>query len=62
MNDLETERYKEHSLMLGQIAGHVEKYCESPEMTTLDAVKLIIAENYELKAEKLRWEVEQNYE
>lgn len=51
----EQSRLREHSAMLGQIAGLVAEFCEA-DTTTLDGVKLMKAELYELRAEKLRQE------
>ena len=54
------ERQKElesYSQMLGMIGGLVIEFCDHPECTTLDAVKLMKAELLELKAYKMRNEV-----
>lgn len=45
----------DYALMLSQIAGLVEEFCDE-NTTTLDGVKLMKAELYQLRAEKLRQE------
>lgn len=49
-----TEELTKHSLMLGQIAGETEEWCSDPHCTTLSAVRLMKAELYELRADRLR--------
>ena len=54
------ERQKEleaQSVMLGQICGLVDEFCDHPDCTTFDAAKLMKAELLELKAYKMRNEV-----
>lgn len=51
----ELSRLREHSSMLGQIAGLVAEFCEA-DTTTLDGVKLMKAELYALRAEQLKRE------
>ena len=41
-----------HSAMLGQIAGYVAEYCQDDEMTTLEAVRWVVASYKKLLAEK----------
>ena len=41
-----------HSAMLGQIAGYVEEFSQSDEMTTLEAVRWVVASYKKLLAEK----------
>lgn len=52
------EENEKYGIMLGQIGNYVSDWC-GPHTTTLDGVKLVLAELYEMKAEKLRWEVEE---
>ncbi len=47
----------DHSQMLNSICGLVEEFCDHPDCTTFDAVKLMKAELLELKAYKMRNEV-----
>ncbi len=51
------EQLESHSRMLGQIAGVSGEWCEHCECTTLEAVQLMKAEIYELRAYKLRNEI-----
>lgn len=46
-----------HSQMLGVIAALIDPWVMTPETTTEDAVRLALAELYELKAERLREQV-----
>ncbi len=39
--DLVNDVLSSNSLMLSQIAGEVEEYCEHPDCTTLQAVQLM---------------------
>lgn len=48
-------RLENHSVMLGQIGMLVEEFCDE-NATTIDGVKLMKAELYELRAEQLRRE------
>lgn len=50
MSPEEIQKLQEHSQMLGQIASLIEDYC-TPEMTTLDGVKALIAD----KESETRW-------
>jgi hypothetical protein len=53
--DLTPERIKElesHSAMLGQIVGYVGEFCIDDEMTTLEAVRWVVASYKKLLAEK----------
>ena len=43
--------------MLGKICGLIDEFCDHPDCTTYDAVKLMKAELLELKAYKMRNEV-----
>lgn len=55
-----SERTKQDEInhtMLSQIAGEVDKWCEWDECTTLEAVQLMKAEIYELRAYKIRNEI-----
>lgn len=58
MNELTLEG---HSRMLSQISGEVEEWCDNSETTTLQAVRLMKAEIYELRAYKIRNEVWKTY-
>ena len=50
--------YRDHSIMLGQIASEVTEWCgDNPEATTLEAVQLMKAELFEHRAWKLRSEI-----
>ena len=47
------ERQKElesHAAMLGKICALIEEFCDHPDRTTFDAVKLMKAELVELQA------------
>lgn len=60
MNQITKETEQEsidHSQMLGRIAALVEEFCDHPDCTTFDAVKLMKAELLELEAYKMRNEV-----
>jgi len=56
-----TDERERHSIMLGQIAEVASDWCDWEECTTLDAVKLMKAEVLELRAYKIRREVEDKY-
>ena len=60
MSPAEQKELKEHSMMLGQICGVVEDYCFTESMTTLDAVKLAVADArmYRGRAERLQIEMD----
>jgi len=49
--DLVNDVLSSNSLMLSQIAGEVEEYCEHPDCTTLQAVQLMKCKlkEYEIK-------------
>lgn len=55
-NDPELVELRRSRQMLGQIAAHVEDWCDE-EMTTLDGVKLVLAELYAMKSDKLYGEI-----
>lgn len=61
MTDAEQRELKSHSIMLGQICAESGEWCDSNETTTLQAVRLMKAEIYELRAYKLRNEVWKTY-
>lgn len=52
---------KDHSLMLGQIAAEVEEWCISEECTTLDAVRLALADLRKWRGIAERFELERKY-
>lgn len=54
MTDEQIKELEKHSIMLGQIAGYVSEFCEREDITTLEAVLLMKAEIYELRAVRLR--------
>jgi hypothetical protein len=56
-----SDEKEEYGAMLGQIASIVENWCISEECTTLDAVKLLHAENLELKGKLTKLEIENKY-
>ena len=47
--------------MLGQIAGVVEEWCITEECTTLDAVKLAVADARKWRGIAERYEIERRY-
>jgi hypothetical protein len=47
--------------MLGMIAGEVEEWCITKEFTTLDAVKLAIADARKWRGIAERYELESKY-
>ena len=55
------EIYKDHSVMLGQIANEVELWCCDEECTTLDAVRLMKADLMVYKGLMERQEIERKY-
>jgi hypothetical protein len=55
------DELEKHSAMLGQICGVVDEFCDHEDCTTLDAVRLMKAEIYELRAYKMRNEVWKKY-
>jgi hypothetical protein len=61
MTDAEQRELKSHSVMLGQICAEVDGWVEHEQTTTLQAVRLMKAEIYELRAYKLRNEVWKTY-
>ncbi len=48
---------EENTKMLGLIANEVGEWCSHSECTTLDAVKLLKAEVFELRGYKIRTEI-----
>lgn len=50
-----------HSVMLGQIAEEVSEWCIDEECTTLDAVKLCIADARKWRGIAERYEIERKY-
>ena len=59
---MEDEREtKKDSVMLGQIGSLVEDWCITEECTTLDAVKLVIADARKWRGIAERYEIEQKY-
>lgn len=53
-NDLATEVLNSNSLMLSQIAGEVEEFCEHQDCTTLQAVILMKCKLKELEIKEIR--------
>ena len=51
--DEEYSKLKADSIMLSQIAGYVEDFCEDEHDTTLIAVVALLADYYYLKSEDL---------
>lgn len=49
----EYSKLKAESIMLGQIAGYVEEFCEDEHDTTLIAVVALLADYYYLKSEDM---------
>lgn len=56
------DELEKYSIMLSQITEVASDWCDWEECTTLDAVKLMKAEILELRAYKIKREVEDNYE
>jgi len=52
---------RDHSHMLGCIAGEVEEWCVTEYCTTLDAVKLAIADARKWRGIAERLEIEKKY-
>jgi len=50
-----------HSAMLGQIANEVAEFCVSEECTTLDAVRLLLADYRKWRGIAERFEIERQY-
>lgn len=61
MDSDKTKELERHSVMLGQICGEVEEFCDHSDCTTLQAVQLMKAELLELRAYKIRNEVWKTY-
>jgi hypothetical protein len=57
----ELESLQRNSTMLGKIACEVEGFCDHPDCTTLDAVKLMSAEIMILRGKALRQSVWSTY-
>lgn len=54
----ENKILKGHSQMLGRIASIVRDWCPTEDSTTEDAVRLMLAELYELKSENIKRSVD----
>jgi hypothetical protein len=53
ITDEEYSKLKADSIMLSQIAGYVEDFCEDEHDTTLIAVVTLLTDYYYLKSEEL---------
>ena len=53
--------YASHSQMLGQIAMEVSDWCITDDCTTLDAVKLVVADARKFRGIVERIEIENKY-
>ncbi len=53
--------FESHSIMLGQIANEVSEWCVDDECTTLDAVKLVVADARKWRGIAERHEIERKY-
>jgi hypothetical protein len=58
---VDVPRLVSHSQMLGMIAGEVEEWCISENCTTLDAVKLAVADARKWRGIAERYELERKY-
>lgn len=52
--ELVNDAHTSHSLMLSQIAGEVEEFCEHPDCTTLQAVILMKCKLKEYEIKEMR--------
>jgi len=52
------QELQRHSLMLSQISGEVSEWCNDPQCTTLLAVRLMKAELYKLRSDRLYEQVD----
>lgn len=57
ITDEEYGKLKANSIMLGQIAGYVEDFCEE-EDTTLVGVMKLLSEYYYLKSDAINQDIE----
>tara|TARA_S200002703_G_scaffold86092_1_gene74214 strand:+ start:206 stop:427 length:222 start_codon:yes stop_codon:yes gene_type:complete len=58
---VDAPRLVSHSQMLGQIAAVVGEWCIDEECTTLDAVKLAVADCRKWRGIAERYDIEQKY-
>jgi hypothetical protein len=61
MDESRIKELESHSQMLGQIAAHVEDFAYHEDMTTLDGVKLLLADYHKYKGIAERYEIEEKY-